>query len=268
MKDLFIRDFGARRFMIGMVHTPGLPGSPRYDRVGGMRKVIAQALADANALADAGFDALLYCNEADMPYETQLRAETVSAMTAVVMAVQAQVKMPFGVNMLIDPAASIAIAHATGGRFVRAFLTGGYVGDFGVYATEGAEIMRRRANISADNVRVLANVTPGFSVPSVDRPLIDVAKGAVFIGLADAVVIGGSAAGVEVDMRPLEAVAKAVPDTPLVVGTGAAVENIGKLMAVADGFIVGSSIKLDRKTLNPIDPARARAFMAEVKRHL
>jgi membrane complex biogenesis BtpA family protein len=265
MKDLFIQDFGARRLMIGMVHTPGLPGSPRYDRDGGMRKVIAQALDDANALADAGFHALLYCNEADMPYETQLRAETVSAMTAVIMAVQSQVRMPFGVNMLIDPAASIAIAHATGGRFVRAFLTGGYVGDFGVYATEGADIMRRRANIGAGDVRVMANVTPGFSVPSVDRPLTDVAKGAVFIGLADAVVVGGSAAGVEVDLAPLQAVAAATPDTPLVVGTGAAVENVAKLMTVADGFIVGSSIKIDRKTLNPIDPARARAFMEEVR---
>lgn len=267
MKDLFLQDFGARRFMIGMVHTPGLPGSPRYDRTAGMRAVTAQALDDAKALADAGFDALLFCNEADMPYETSLKAETVAAMTAVIADVQSQVKLPFGVNMLIDPAASIAIAHATGGRFVRAFLTGGYVGDFGVYATQGADIMRRRSMIGAEAVRVMANVTPGFSVPTVDRPLADVAKGAVFIGLADAVVVGGSAAGVEVDLSPLQAVARAVPDTPVVVGTGAAVENVAKLMEVADGFIVGSSIKVDRKTLNPIDPARARAYMEEVRRN-
>jgi predicted TIM-barrel enzyme len=127
--------------------------------------------------------------------------------------------------------------------------------------------MRRRANIGADDIRVMANVTPGFSAPSVDRPVTDVAKGAVFIGLADAVVVGGSAAGVEVDLAPLQAVAKAVPDTPLVVGTGAAVENVARLMTVADGFIVGSSIKVDRKTLNPIDPGRARAYMEEVRRN-
>ena len=267
MKDLFFRDFGVRHLMIGMVHAPGLPGSPRYDREGGMGKVIAAALADAQALADAGFHALMYCNEADMPYQTSLPAETVAAMTAVICAVQARVNMPFGVNLLIDPAASIAVAHATGGRFVRAFLTGGYVGDFGVYETQGAEIMRRRANIAADDIRVLANITPGFSVNMVDRPLTETAKGAVFVGLADAVVVGGAAAGVEVDLAPLLAVAKATPETPLVVGTGAATENVGALMTVADGFIVGSSIKVDRKTLNPIDPARAAAFMDEVRRH-
>jgi predicted TIM-barrel enzyme len=121
--------------------------------------------------------------------------------------------------------------------------------------------------IGAEDVRVLANVTPGFSVPSVDRPLADVAKGAVFIGLADAVVVGGSAAGVEVDLVPLRTVAQAVPDTPIVVGTGAAVENVASLMTVADGFIVGSSIKVDRKTLNPIDPARAKAYMDEARRN-
>jgi membrane complex biogenesis BtpA family protein len=265
MKALFAQDFGQRHLMIGMVHTQALPGAPGYDRSAGMRPIVERARTEAQVLADAGFHALLYCNEADMPWQTKLAAETVAAMTTIVSEVQAKVALPFGINMLIDPAASIAIAHATGGRFVRAFVTGGYVGDMGVFNTDGPATLRLRSQIGAEHVRVLANITAGFSVALAERPLEDLAKGAVFVGLADAVVVNAAAAGVPVEEDAVARVAKAVPDTPVVVGTGAAAHNVGALMAHADGFIVGSSIKRDGKTLNPVDPARAQAFMAAVR---
>jgi hypothetical protein len=266
MKSLFAQDLGHRHLMIGMVHTLPLPGAPLYDSATGMRRIVEHARSEAETLAEAGFHALLYCNEADMPWATRLDAETVSAMTAVVSEVQAKISLPFGINMLIDPAASIAIAHATGARFVRAFVTGGYVGDMGVFHTDGAGTLRLRSRIGAGSVRILANITAGFSVPLAERPIEDAAKGAVFAGLADAVVVNAAAAGVPVEASLVAKVAAAVPDTPVVVGTGAAEHNVGALMAVADGFIVGSSIKRDGRTLNPVDPARAKAFMAAVKR--
>lgn len=262
MKDLFKRRFGVRHLAIGMVHTPALPGAPRYDRAGGMAPIVERAKADAATLVAAGFPAVMFCNEADMPYETRARAETIAALTRVVAEVGRDLPVPFGVNLLIDPAASVAIAHATGGAFVRAFLTGGFVGDMGVLATDGAGVQRLRAGIGADDVLVLANVTAGFSVPLADRPLAEAARGAVFIGLADAVVVGATAVGVAVDAGPLETVARAVPDTPVVVGTGAAPENVQALARLADGFIVGTAIKVGRDTLGPVDAERARAFMA------
>src|SRR5205807_2041490 len=47
-----------------MVHLSPLPGSPRW--AGSMATVIDRALADARALADNGFDALLLENFADV----------------------------------------------------------------------------------------------------------------------------------------------------------------------------------------------------------
>jgi uncharacterized protein len=266
MKSLFGQEFGHRHLMIGMVHTLPLPGAPLYDAAGGMRRIVEQARVEAEILAEAGFHALLYCNEADMPWQTRLEAETVAAMTAIVGEVQTKVGLPFGINMLIDPGASIAIAHATGARFVRAFVTGGYVGDMGILNTDGAGVLRLRSRIGASNVRILANITAGFSVPLAERPIEDAAKGAVFVALADAVVVNAAAAGVAVEAGLVARVAAAVPDTPVVVGTGAAEHNVGALMAVADGFIVGSSIKRDGRTLNPVDQARAKAFMEAVRR--
>jgi uncharacterized protein len=59
-----------------------------------------------------------------------------------------------------------------------------------------------------------------------------------------------------------EAVAAAVP---VLVNTGARVDNIGRFLEVADGVIVGSSLKVDGQTWNPVDPARVSAFMERVR---
>jgi hypothetical protein len=261
VKTLFERDFGHRRFAIGMVHTLASPGAPGYDRAGGVRRIVERALEEARLLHDAGFHALLFCNESDMPYQTRCDASAVAAMCEAIAAVRAKVRLPFGVNMLLDPMASLAIADVSGGRFIRGFLSGSYVGDLGHYTPDGAAILRHRAALGAESVRILCNVTAGFSINLDRRPVEDIAAGAVFIGLADSVVVSGPAAGREADMALIERVAARVPDTPVTVGTGVSAENIARLLRFADAVIVGTSIKADGKTLNPIDGARAAAFM-------
>ncbi|WP_342358772.1 BtpA/SgcQ family protein [Terrarubrum flagellatum] len=261
MKTLVREEYGRDHLLIGCVHTLALPGAPLYDRISGMRKIIAQAREEAKALEDAGFHALLYTNESDMPYEASMPIEAVAAMTEVIAECQAHTKLPHGVNMLIDPPASIAVAHATGGRFVRAFLTGALAGDIGMMTPDGARALRLRASLGAETIRIICNVTPGFSINLDTRGVEQQASGAVFIGLADVVCVGGPAAGKEADMSVIERVAKQVPDTPVAVGTGVAEENIARLATVADMFIVGTSIKKDRQTLNPVEPRRAEAFV-------
>ncbi len=264
MKKLFERDFDHQPLMIGMVHTLALPGTPKYDRAGGMKRVVAQALEEARILEDTGFHALLYCNESDMPYQTRMEPEVVAAMTAVVGEVQSKVDLPHGINMLLDPLASLAIAHATGGRFIRCFLSGTYVGDLGFYTPDAPALLRLRKNLDAEEIRLICNVTAGFSVNLDTRQVPDVAAAAAFIGLADAVCVSGPAAGQEADLSLIRRVAERVPEVPVVVGTGVSAENIRALAQAADGFIVGTSIKKGGQTLNPVDPAKAREFMDRV----
>lgn len=265
MKNLFERDFSRSKLMIGMVHTLALPGTPLYDRTGGMKRIVSQALEEARILQEAGFHSLLYCNESDMPYQTAMEPQVVAAMTHLVTEVQSRVDLPHGINMLLDPLASLSIAHATGGRFIRCFLSGTYVGDLGFYTPDAPSLMRLRSNLKAKEVRVICNVTAGFSINLDSRPVDQVARAAVFLGLADAVCVGGPAAGREADLELIGRVAEGVPDTPVVVGTGVSAHNIQALARSADGFIVGTSIKKDGQTLNPVDPARAGEFMDRVR---
>ena len=262
MRTLFADRYGHEKFLIGMVHTLALPGAPLYDRAAGMRRVVDQARAEARVLRDTGFHAILYCNESDMPYPQVTPAETTAAMAALVAECRADIDLPHGINMLIDPIASLAVANATGGGFIRCFLTGAYVGDLGHYVSDGARVLRTRADIGAEHIAIISNVTPGFSINLDTRPVPEAAKGAVFLGLADAVCVSGPAAGVEADLSEVRAVAEAVPETPVVVGTGVSADNIAGLADVADAFIVGTSIKEEGKTLNPVDPRRARSVAA------
>lgn len=82
----------------------------------------------------------------------------------------------------------------------------------------------------------------------------------------DAILIAGPMAGAEPDLSLIveakEAVGEAVP---VLMNTGARADNIGRFLEVADGVIVGSGLKADGGTWNPVDPARVSAFMERVR---
>jgi len=69
MTDKFKRVFGAKKPVIGMVHLGALPGAPLYDAEGGLNTLVDGARKDLDALQKAGFDAVMFGNENDRPYE-------------------------------------------------------------------------------------------------------------------------------------------------------------------------------------------------------
>ena len=112
--------FGAKKKpVIAMAHIGALPGAPLYDAKGGVGKLIDDVLKDIEKLQAGGVDAIMFGNENDRPYVFTAPFEGIAAMTAVVQALKPALKVPFGVNYLWDPKASVAIGAATGAKFVR-----------------------------------------------------------------------------------------------------------------------------------------------------
>lgn len=256
---------GVDKVIIGGVHLLPLPGTPDYDADGGVEKIYRQAREDVLRLVEAGVDAILFANEADAPYATKVGPEVVAAMTCCIGRLREELVVPFGVNMLLDPLGGIAVAHATGGKFVRGYYTGGYVGDMGIMNTCGPEAARFRRALGAEDVKFITNLTCAFGVPLAPRDLAATAYGAVVHGRVDALAVSGPAAGFEADREALAEVRRAVPRTPVLVGTGVSLENVRAMLAAADGAIVASGLKVDGVTLNPVDGERARRFMAAVR---
>ena len=149
---------------------------------------------------------------------------------------------------------------------MRDMVTGVYESDMGLWQPDAAALYRYRRALGADGVRIFANVTPEFASPLGSRTAGERARSAVVSSVVDAILVAGPRAGAAPDLAVVEEVKAAVgADVPVLLNTGARADTVADYLRVADGVIVGSSLKVDGYTWNPVDPARVRAFMAAVR---
>ncbi|WP_299405675.1 BtpA/SgcQ family protein [uncultured Roseobacter sp.] len=254
--------FAQEKPVIGMVHLGALPGAPLYDP---SVDLVAAARADLRSLQAAGFDAVMFGNENDRPYEFEVDAASTAMMAYVIGQLRDDITVPFGVNMLWDPMASVAVGAATGAAFVREIFTGTYASDMGVWSPDAGQAMRYRARLGRSDMAMLFNVSAEFAHSLDARPLPDRARSAVFSSIPDAVLVSGQITGEAATLGDLEAVKAALPGTPVMANTGVKHDTVADVLRIADGCIVGSSLKVDGDTWNAVDPDRAADFMARVR---
>jgi len=203
-----------------MVHFKALPGTPLYDREAGIDGIVESARRDLSALQDAGFDAVMFGNENDRPYELKVDAATSAAMAFAIGRLRPEIRVPFGVNVLWDPMASVALAAATGAAFIREILTGTYASDMGFWSPDAGAAMRYRDRLSCQEVAFLANISAEFAWSLDRRSLPDRARSAVFSSIPDAILVSGQITGEAAPLSDLESVKKALPHTPVLANTG------------------------------------------------
>ena len=175
-----------------------------------------------------------------------------------------RIRVPFGVNVLWDPEATMTLAAATGAHFVREIFTGLYASDMGLWAPDAGKAMRTRNRLGRSDLLSLYNISAEFAGSLDPRPLADRARSAVFSSVPDAVLVSGQITGEAARMEDLRAVKSALPDMPVLANTGVRHDTVEEVFAVADGCVIGSALKEDGDTWKPVDPARARDFMARV----
>jgi len=244
-----------------MIHLGPLPGSPGFG--GDLERVVDRAVTDGRTLVAAGFDGLMVENFGDAPFFAEdVPVETVAAMTRAVGAVVEQCGLQTGVNVLRNDAqAALAVAAATGSSFIRVnVLSGTMFTDQGPIVGRAAEVSRMRNRLCPE-VAVLADVMVKHAVAPAGLTLEDAARDLAERGGADAVVVSGSGTGTATSGGDLETVAAGI-DLPVYVGSGATAESARRLLQVAQGVIVGSSLKAGGDPSQPIDPGRAAAFVA------
>jgi membrane complex biogenesis BtpA family protein len=257
--------FGTIKPIIGMCHFVALPGDPDYDSDAGMQSVVQKARKDLIALQEGGIDAVMFSNEGSLPYLTKVETITVSSMARVIGELLSDIEIPFGVNVLWDPKASIDLAVSTGAKFVREIFTGVYASDFGLWNTNSGEVLRHRRYLSGKDIRLLYNIVPESAAYLGDREISEIAKSTVFNARPDVLCISGITAGEETSATMIKQVKEAVPDTPVFANTGVRVENIAEQLSIADGAVVGTTFKQGGYIWNEVDQERVSAFMKEVR---
>jgi membrane complex biogenesis BtpA family protein len=250
-----------KKVVIAMVHIGAMPGAPLFDAKVGLEKLIEGAVADVERLQAGGVDAVMFGNENDRPYVLKAPPEGIAAMTAVVQVAKGHLKIPFGVNYLWDPVASVAIAAATGASFVREVFTGLFASDMGLWQPDCASALRLRRQLGRDDLRLLFNINAEFAHSLDARPIELRAKSAVFSSLADAILVSGPITGQPVDRANLRCVREAVEGVPVFANTGVNIDNVREILSIADGVVIGTHFKVDGITWNPVDGQRVKRFM-------
>ena len=254
------------KILIGVVHLQPLPGSPRWG--GDLEAVLLRAVEDARAFQHGGATALFIENFGDVHFtKGGVSPETIAAMAAAGRMLRAAVRLPLGFNVLRNDArAALALCAVCGGDFIRVNVhTGAMLTDQGLIEGDAYTTLRYRRRL-CPAVQIFADVHVKHAVPLGDWAIGDSARDAVHRGLADALIVSGVGTGLAADVSDLEQVRTACPTTRLLVGSGVTARNIGQYLPLADGFIVGTSLKAGGKIGNRVDEKRVAALVKAMRR--
>jgi uncharacterized protein len=261
VKSLFS---GRGKVLIGVVHLPPLPGSPRWG--GDLESIIDFAVKDARAYERGGAHALFIENFGDVPFTRgSVAPETIAAMSAAGRAIREAVKLPIGFNVLRNDArAALALCAACRGSYIRVNVhCGAMLTDQGLIEGNAYETLRYRQRV-CPQAQIFADVHVKHAVPLGDWTIEDAARDTVERGLVDALIVSGAGTGLATELADVKRVRRTAPGTRILLGSGVTPENVRDFLPVADGFIVGTSLKVGGNVTNAVDPKRVAALVRAI----
>jgi membrane complex biogenesis BtpA family protein len=238
--------------IIGMVHLRPLPGAPRYE--GKVTAIIEDAAAQARTLQDGGVDGIMVENYGDVPFFAEaLPPSAISALTLAVAEINRVTSLPIGVNALRnDATAALSIAACSGAQLIRVNVhTGAMLTDQGWITGRAAETLRLRAALQAP-IAIAADVLVKHAVAPPGLTIEDAARDTWDRGLADVLIVSGTATGTPTNIDDVRRVKETLPAAPVWIGSGVTAENVRDLLRVADGAIIGSAFEAGGKAGAPV----------------
>lgn len=258
----FLETFPHAAPLIGMIALPPLPGYQAYRTIDAL---VDAALADLDALQTGGVDGVLVENDFDQPHTLVGGPEIVAAMTRVTREVVQRARVPVGIEVLLnDWRGSLAVAAATGASFIRLdFFVDRVRSKLGIIEPEPAAILAYRDLIRASHVQLFTDLQVKYSTP-VDgpKPIERSALEAAAAG-ADAVVVTSHETGT--GPHPDDLRAARAGGVPVLIGSGLSPANARALAPLADGYIVGTSLRSGREWHDRVVSAQVHALLHEIR---
>lgn len=251
--------FKTEKPIIGMVHLLALPGTPNFN--GDINEIYKKAISEAKALEEGGANGIMVENDGDMPFSINLEIEQTAALAALTAVVKEHVNIPVGVDAAFsDYKSALACAKAARADFVRIPVFIDTVVSFsGTMHPCADQALRYRKKINAEEIMILADIQVKYTNLLVPNTPIEQSASFAEISGADAIIVTGTHTGGETPIETVKKV-KDVVKIPVFIGSGTKKENAKEQLDIADGAIVGSSLKTDGK----IDVKKVKEFMGQM----
>lgn len=222
--------------VIAALHLPDLATRPS------MAWLEDYAIANARVFARAGIPWV------KLQDQTRTDGPAASEVVAVTAALARLIRAEFpelGLGIIIeahDPEAALSAAHAAGASFVRLkVFVGGAMTASGPRHALAPRAVPHRDRLGRGNIAILADVHDRTCVPLSGESQVVAAGWARKAG-AEGLVITGS--DPEDTLARIAAIRAALPGTPVLAGGGVDAGNVARILAVAQGAVVSSSLML------------------------
>ena len=252
--------------IIGCIHLPALPGSPGY--AFNNREILDKALAETTVYLESGVQGLIVENTADIPYlKGAVYPETVSLLSIICYEIRKIFPHYLGLQVLAGAnAEALAIAYNAGLDFIRAEgFSFAHVADEGIIQSCAADLLRKRANLGAKKVKVVADIKKKHSSHALtsDLSLADMAELTQYME-PDGIVITGFTTGQSPTVEEVRGVKEKV-SVPVYIGSGINPANAADFSKVADYLIVGSYFKKNGHWESELDKGRIQEILDAVQ---
>lgn len=232
-----------KKWIIGVIHLPPLPGTPYY-REGDLEKAVEKAKRCVNALMEGGAGGCLL-QPLDRAYHVYDDADyaRVSAMTVIGTEIRKEVDTDFqvGIQLLwngVTPA--LAVAKVCGADFIRCSAVCGTVDTpYGTIEADADRIMSYRRRINAFQIGISAEVA-GYHVTNDDTDEKNFQARARNIAFAGADMLEVYNPDPRINDKLIKSLRSVVKEIPIILGGGTGTETVKERLKLADGAYVGS----------------------------
>lgn len=236
-----------------------------------LNQLVDEALQNIKRLERGGVDGLLFENWGGDYSDRFVTPEIRGYMTAVMQEAAKTTKLPYGVNVLpLDYEADFGISMKTGANFVQIDtfvdrVKTDYGNEF-ILQVEPQEVMDYRRKLELDDVALFTNIqTKHYTTIPPNKRLETSAIQAIQNG-ANVLVVTGERTGRKTPKEKINRVKRVSGTVPIFIGSGFDITNAEELLPCADGVIVGTSLKYNGITENPVDEERVKQLMEIVYR--
>lgn len=262
---LNVSNFCNKLPVIGVIY---LAPSLGYKAHPGMSRVIDMAMEDLEIMKKCGVDGALLENEHDQPYTVLAGPEVIATMsiTAHEIAKNCGSDIKLGVEFLInDPEASLSVAKASGASFIR---TDYYVDRMsrdeygGEMRIAPEEVLAFRKRINGDDIAIFSDIQVKYAKMLEQKTIEQSALDAKRLG-SSGVIVSGDLTGVAPVYDDLRKVRDSGADIPIIIGSGANLDNVNDLCSLCDGMIVGTAFMTNTR----MDYEKIAPFMDAINKN-